>query len=340
MNYNLHHIIVGLIGLMMLVSCSQGKNKAVGVRYCGQFHVDTAVTVHEYPVENKIRASQLLRMKDRILVFGDYNMAYIYSYPELKYLGQQELPGRSRSVSDDGKLYCESQGEVEVFVLTEQDSLCHDSSFRITAKVPFSIGSVQQLHPDVFIYPDMYDFLGKKEFHIMNTKTNQRISKGEYPDDDKRFKKLQDFKVAYMHGLRVKPDKSAFVVTYSLLRRVRIYNKEGDLQHDIFLENAPGNYKEVPIKQSKRYWHFGQTFVTDNYIYILNPDKLGQAPNEPRCNILVLDWEGNLITRYRFNVWIYDFFVDEENHLIFGGCAGGEKGNSFFRTNMISNNVK
>lgn len=229
----------------MLFSCQQ-SNETLAVRYCSKFPLDTVISIQEYPVENNIRPSQLLRLKDRILVFSDYNMAYIYSYPELKLLRQQELPGRSRSISDAGELYCESQGQVEVFYLIEQDSLYLKTSFNITAKIPFSIGSVQQLRPYIYIYPDMYDFVGRREFHIMDTKTNLRVSKGEYPEDDKRFKKLRGFKVAYMHGLKVKLDKSAFVVTYALLRRVRIYDKEGNLQRDFFLEIDSGNSKVVP----------------------------------------------------------------------------------------------
>ena len=70
-----------------------------------------------------------------------------------------------------------------------------------------------------------------------------------------------------MHSLWVKPDKSAFVVVYSQLRRVRIYDKEGELCHDIFLENETGNYKVVTKNASERYWHFW-AILCDRQIYL------------------------------------------------------------------------
>ncbi|WP_291529242.1 hypothetical protein [Bacteroides sp. UBA939] len=246
---------------------------------------------------------------------------------------QQGPEGASRTIGES-ELYIEKQGKVDVYKL-ENDSLVQTSSFAIANKVPYSIGTVQELRPDVYIYPDIYDFPGMREFHIMDTNKRQCTSKGTYPEDDKRFKRREDFKGAYMHSLQVKPDKSAFVVVYSQLRRIRIYDKEGELCHDIFLENEVGNYKVVPQKPSERYWHFGQSVVTDNYIYLLNPDKLGIAAAKPRCNILVLDWDGNLVARYKLNVWVYDFFVDEVNNIIFGSCWGNLKKDVFFSLNLL-----
>lgn len=328
MNYRGLHFITICSLICLLSSCSQEKS-SVQVCYKQSFPVDTVMTVQEYAVEEDAKLPQLFKLENRLLVFGDYGMMSIYSYPELQLICSQEGPGGASRTIGKGKLYVEKQGKVDAYEL-ENDSLVQTSSFAIANKVPYSIGTVQELRPDVYIYSDMSDFPGMREFHIMNTQKRQCVSKGDYPEDDKRFKKRREFKTAYMHSLWVKPDKSAFVVVYSQLRRVRIYDKEGELCHDIFLENETGNYKVVPKNASERYWHFGQSFVTDRYIYLLNPDKLGIANAEPRCNILVLDWDGNLVAKYKLNVWVYDFFVDEANGIIFGSCWGNLKKDAFF----------
>lgn len=334
MNYRGLYLIGFCCIISILLSCNKEK-RTVPVCYKHSFPIDTVMPVQEYAVENDAKLPQLFKMKNRLLVFGDYDMMSIYSYPELQLIGTQEGPGGASKTLGEGKLYVEKQGKVDVYEL-ENDSLVQTFSFAIANKVPYSIGTVQELQPDIYIYSDMYNFPGMREFHIMNTRKRQCISKGDYPEDDKRFKRREEFKTAYMHSLWVKPDKSAFVVVYSQLRRVRIYDKEGDLCHDIFLENEAGNYKVVPQNASERYWHFGQSFVTDKYIYLLNPNKLGIASAEPRCNILVLDWNGNLIARYKLNVWVYDFFVDEASGIIFGSCWGNFKKDAFFSLNALT----
>lgn len=292
------------------------------------------MSVQEYVLEEPVKLPQFFKLGNRLLVFGDYYMVHIYSYPELYHICSQEGPSCASKTIGKGRLYFEKQGKVDVYEL-RNDSLVQTSFFAIANKVPYTIGTVQELRPNVYIYPDMYDFPGMREFHIMDTQKLQCVSKGDYPEDDKRFKRRRDFKVGYMHNLQVKPDKSAFVVVYSQLRRIRIYDKESELCHDVFLENEVGNYKVVPQNASERYWHFGKSFVTDRYIYILNPDKLGIARTEPRCNILVLDWEGNLVTKYKLNAWVYDFFVDEAKNIIFGTCWGDSKKDVFFSLNLV-----
>lgn len=324
---------MGLIALLFS-NCEKSK-QPVSVRYSRTFPIDTAIKVDSlYGIKDSYVPGRLFRIGNRLIVRGDYNMFYIYSYPQLDLLRKQEITRSYASATSDGsKIYFETKGDVDVYSLNENDSLCALSSFTI-AKAPITIGAVQRLDSNVYIYSDKYDFRGLNEFHIVDIGKKQRLSKGDYPEDATRFKKLEDFKTAYMHSLLVKPDKSAFVVVYSQLKRVRIYEKEGELLHDISLDYSPGNYAVMPEEYEKRYWHFGQFFTTDKYIYILNPDKLGMAPTKPKCNIIVMDWQGKLVARYRLNVWVHDFFVDEPNNMLFGSCWHRSAGSVFFTLNL------
>lgn len=320
---------------LLFSNCDKSKQSA-SVHYSRTFSLDTAISVdHLFDIEEgSYVPGQLFVMENRLVVRGDYNMFYIYSYPQLAFLRKQEMREYASFTSDGTNIYGERRGDVDVYSLDEKDSLYIMTSFAI-ARAPYTIGTIQRLDSNVYIYPDRYDFWGLFEFHIVDINSKQRISKGHYPEDATRFKHLEGFKSAYMHTLFVKPDKSAFVVVYSQLKRVRIYDNGGNLQHDISLDYAPGNYKFVPEEYEKRYWHFGQCSVTDHYIYILSPEKLGLAPTKPRCNILVLDWQGKLVARYRLNVWVYDFFVDESSKILFGSCWCHSKGSTFFSLDII-----
>lgn len=312
--------------MLLIAGACQQKASMVPVSYKQDFLIDTTLPVRKYEVESPMNIYQIERLGDRILAFGDYGEVGIFSYPDLAFIGKVTLPAAASITTDNDCLYRERGGMVDVYVL-KADSLYKSSSF-IIAKTPYTILTVQELKKGVFIYPDMCDFPGIREFHMMDIKNRKRTSKGNYPEDDSRFKHLKDFKLAYAHSLRVKPDKSAFVVTYGQMRRIRIYDSEGELCQDLFLEDSFGNYKVVPVEYSKRYGLLSQPVTTDKYIYVLNSSQPLSGPVAARSNILVLDWQGNLIAKYHFNLYIYNFFIDEKMNIICG--VGRDTGNDLF----------
>lgn len=329
----LHSVVLGC--MLFLNAACQKNAHIVTVDYKQDFLLDTTVAIRTYVIGGTIiQPNQIKRIGDRILVFGGYHEVGIYSYPELDFISKTTLPAAASTTLGNGCLYREKEGYVDTYVLRD-DSLYKTSSF-VIAKTPNTIGTVQELNPGVYVYPDKSDFPGMYEFHIMDINHRKCISKGNYPEDDRRFKKLRDFKLAYGHSINVKPDKSAFIVTYGALSRIRIYDGDGELQHDVFIEGSLGNYKVVPTRASEQYWHFSNTISTDKYVYILNPDELGIAPLVPRSNILVLDWQGNLIAKYRFNALVYSFFIDEQRNVICGSCWEEGKGMVFFTTNILN----
>lgn len=326
--------IAGFCCMLLLVSACQQKASMVPISYKQDFPIDTALSVRKYEVESLMNIYQIERLGDRVLAFGDYGDVGIFSYPDMKFVCKTALPTAASITTDSDCLYCESGGMVDAYVLKE-DSLHKSSSFTI-AKTPSTILTVQELKIGVYIYPDMYDYPGIREFHMMDIKNRKCTSKGNYPEDESRFKRLKDFKLAYAHSLRVKPDKSAFVVIYGQIRRIRIYNSEGELFQDLFIEESYGNYKVVPVDFSERYGLLSQVVTTDKYIYILNKDQPLSAPVAARSNILVLDWQGNLIAKYRFNLYIYSFFIDEKTNLICGVCREAENELRFFEMEILN----
>lgn len=336
MNYKvLSNIVIEACLLLLMGACQQAP-RVVPVSYKQDFPIDTAVSVKTFPHGSDLaQPNSIWRIgNDRVLVSGSYDEVGIFSYPDWNYIRKMTLPHVCYYYYDtDTCLYLESGGNVDVWVLRD-DSLYKSSSFFIN-KVPTTINAVQELSPGVYIYPDNKNYPGMYEFHIMDTNHRKCVSKGSYPEDNSRFKRLKDFKQAYWHYVRVKPDKSAFAVVYTSLSRIRIYNAEGEMQQDVFIEGPLGNYKVVPTRSAEWYCHFYGVIATDNYIYLLNEDRPSSIPVALKNNIMVLDWQGNLIARYRLDVSIRHFFVDEQRNMICGTCWKEGEGIVFFTMDIL-----
>ena len=321
--------------LLSVVSCRQQQAPIVAVEYKRDFPVDTAIILQEIPMEMPTVPALPCRLGNRLVVVGSYQTAYLYTYPDLRLVRSCQLPSfASHSVMGD-ELYLESQGKVDVYRLDHSDSLVLARSFR-TVDVPYSVGKVQPLGKDTYIFTGGFDIDGTHEYHIVNLETGKWTSGGTFPEPSSaRFKRLKDFQVAYYHSIFVKPDRSAFVVTYGGVRRIHIYGVDGDLRHALHLDYEPNNNHLVELDYDRRFGHCMGAFVTDRYIYTVNPEQKLDRP-EPHGDILVLDWEGNLKARYRLGMYIDGIVVDEERNVILGcGDKGKGKGRQFFRFDLL-----
>ena len=298
----------------------QSIKEQPSVRYCSSFPLDTAVSVEEIPFEEPERCHAMVRIGDKVIGYVGYGMVNIYHYPEMRFMYKRSLEHDLFFLEDNN--YCGvTNGVAEVFSWNG-DSLVQVSSFVLYKGLPRT--TVESLGDGNYIFADNHECRGLKEFHLVNSRTQECISNGAYPEDPKRFKRIKDFKIAYGHSLSVKPDKSRFVLYYNLNRRFRIYNRSGELLHEIFLDYPPANNKVVDIAYERQYLHFSGVYTTDKYIYLLNPDTRGLGKTKPECSVLVVDWDGNLVARYRLNAYLYSFFIDESSLKCFGvGCQKG-----------------
>lgn len=328
-------ICAAWIFLLLLAACQQPGTEEVKLKYKQGFLVDTVVSPSEITMGISVRPAFPLRLDDRLVVFGSYDMVHIYSYPQLQYLHSQQLPRYVSQEVVNGELFLEYQGKVDVYRLDKADSLYQSRSFRV-ATVPYTTGRVQSLGEDEYIFPDNYDMNGLCEFHRVFPGTGHWSSGGQYPETPERFKRLRDFKLAYAHILAVRPDKTAFVVAYCNLRRIHIYNKKGQLLHALQLDYSPGNNHLVEPKFESRLSHCSGVIATDHYIYTVNPEQSMERA-VPHGDILVLDWEGNLKARYRLDMYIDGIIVDEERKMIVGcGDKGKGRGRQFFKLKLIN----
>lgn len=333
MNYKIRlFLCIAVAYLFLLMSCRQ-QTSSVQIEYKRNFPIDTTVVLQGIPMEVPTTPAIPYRLGDRLLVFGSYQMLHIYTYPDLRFVRSFQLPRfASENVVGD-ELYLENQGKVDVYRLNHSDSLVLNRSFP-TISVPYSVGKVYPLSRGNYIFTGS-SIDGVHEFHITNPETGVCKSGGEYPEPPIRFRRLEDFKTAYTHSLCVKPDQTAFVVTYSNVRRIHIYGADCTLRHALHLDYEPNNNHLVDPGFEYRIFHCQGSVVTDRYIYIVNPEQKLNQP-KPHGDILVLDWEGNLKARYRLDMYIDGIVVDEERKMIVGcGDKGKGKGRQFFRLELL-----
>lgn len=314
-------------GLMLLVGVCfisllgcQSVSEPLAVRYCSSFPLDTTVCVTEIPFEENKASHAVVQMGDKVMSHGDYGMVSIYRYPGLHFLYKRSMEC-DLSFVENGHYCSVKNGVADVFEW-KGDSLEQTSSFVLCKWLPCA--TIESIGDGNYIYVDNYECKGLNEFHLLNSRTQQQKSKGEYPESPNRFKRLKDFKIAYAHSLRTKPDKSRFVLYYCLNRRFRIYERNGTLLHEVFLDYPPANDKVVDLSYERQYIHFSGAYTTEKHIYLLSPDTRGLSKAKPECSILVIDWEGNLVARYRLNTYLYSFFIDEDSKKCIGvGCQKG-----------------
>ena len=322
-------ILIVLLSLTV-TACDTSRKKDVRIEYKSDFLIDTCCALSSISMECNLKTTSLLRLENRLLAFGDYDRVRIYSYPDLKFIRIQQLQRNIGKTVVGNELLLESKGKVNRYRLDEQDSLIPCGAFEVLA-VPFSI-SVKSLGKERYVFADNYDLDGTSEFHIVNMKTGEWKSGGEYPESPARFKRLRNFKEAYFHTLNTKPDGTAFVVAYSNIRRVHIYDDSGKLLHAVKLDYVP-NDNLVDPNRRKTYWYIQNAVTTDKYIYLVNPEQQLPPPKN-YSEIVVLDWEGNLKIRYRLNKFVVGIVVDEDRKAIIGCCNKSGKG-SFFKLDIL-----
>lgn len=320
----------------VLLSCHSSTEKVVPVSYKSEFLLDTVGYPELMNVDDDFAGGKsVLRMQDRLLLGGAYSQYQVYSYPELYRLNKMVTFPRNIWTSVlDQKLYSYSNGRFSIHKLDDRDSLVCDSTFSVSGIVPTDFQRIARLNDHTYIFSD---FGGENvSFYLLDLKKRTFTPKGQNLEDRSRFKDEEKYQSAYIHKVIVKPDQSAFAEIYSFCPRVRIYKSSCELIYDIFLDNPPGNNKVVPVEYKDRYVFLGDAMTTDRFIYIVNPaQKLSELL--PKCNLLVLDWNGNLIARYRLDFFIYSSFIEGEDRSLFGTCWKEPEGFRFFRLKFNHN---
>lgn len=168
------------------------------------------------------------------------------------------------------------------------------------------------------------DFEQEKEFMFLDSEGGFKVW-GEYPESAERLKSILNRNQAYSKILVAKPDGTKFAAFYQSVRRYRIFDTRGNLEHDIVLDIFPGEL--LPDEKSEnRYIHTIAAHATDEYLYTLNLDmtveEISQRKSFP--SIQVFSWEGKPVAQFLLDHFISAFTVDYAQNKIYGVFAEDE----------------
>lgn len=133
---------------------------------------------------------------------------------------------------------------------------------------------------------------------------------------------LQKRRVLFNNIVRVKPDRSRFVLAMDLFKRIDVF--DSDLNH-LYIVDYKLPYQDISNTERRMNDNTIRYYVdldlTDNFIYALNwemtfRDYLDQ--NDISTTLEVYNWDGGLVIRYNFGERIVAVAIDEKNNQIIG----------------------
>lgn len=311
---------IGLIALF----CSCGKRPAeVPLVYYHSFPKDTIVTLREIPREPSFIPLDILRGGRRVLVYSHYREGegpayFVYKYPEMTLLTGFGDKSEFRSLwrLDENRFGQVRGDSVFTYRFVEGDSLKQESaSFFGGGKARYL--SVAPLSNHLYAYSNSYERPGMGEYFIRDIKRNSVASVGRFLGDAAGFKSVYELKSAYASSVEVSPDRKHTLVYYYRVRRFRIYTAEGVLLHDVFLDCS--SCAKV-VDANRRRWRYciQGAYVTDKYIYLMANGENSDGNDMAPCELLVTEWNGKPVARYRLNQHISSFFIDEATGRFYG----------------------
>lgn len=244
----------------------------------------------------------------------------VFAYPEMRFLNytgnQSEFV--TPLVEYDKAFSLVNGDSLYIYELTNDNQLEKKSVHFLCNWNYRRVLGLKRMNNILYVYSGSSDDAGLNEFFVLNAETHTLSSKGRYPESStSRFKSISDFKFAYAHGVWPKPDGDRILVSYIRTRRFRIYDMDFRLLHDVCLDYASNKY--VVDAEPNRWTTFIEDcFVTDKYIYLL-------CPEGEKSSLVIVDWEGRPIARYRLDEKIFFFFIDSGRNLFCGINSNHER---------------
>ena len=321
---------LGGIGItcVLFVSCKPAEVD-VPVTYCSSFLLkDTTVMLSEVEMDPiQVNARCMVWDGDkRVLVRTSTSDSIyaVFAYPEMRFLSYTGSLSEYKQIlakCNEG-FYLVKDDSLRVYHLTDKDLLQKATTHFLYDSNKIRLSNIKKLNDKIYIayaYTDpSYNDTNLNEFYMLDAESNVLYPKGYYPErTGVRFKTIFDFKFAYAHGVWPKPDGSRILVNYVRTRRFRIYDSGARLLHDVCLDYAPNKYV-VDAAPNRWTTFIRDCFVTDKYIYLL-------CPEGEKSSLVIVDWEGRPIARYRLDEKIFFFFIDSGRNLFCGINSNHER---------------
>lgn len=301
--------------------------------------LDYVERIEALPIDNTLQGN-IISFNGKIEIFNPQNIVnidndylmimdqredgifHVFELPQVGYLyswgrrgeGPDEFPSLSfLSLNVKGNqiiLYAPGTHTLLLYTVTDT-ALVFDEKQRIFFNYQHQpLNRLQRLSDSLYVAIPHWTENTDKEFIALKPNEGKLLfAFGEYPDLSlNRQERMQE----YAKITTVKPDGSKFIAFYGGYNMFKIFNNNGSL-----IKQVKINDKSLPTTTSNNKFIFRiRAHASDNYIYTLSlnttEEDISQDPESFRPLLEVWDWDGNQISRFRFDRLVTDFTVSEK----------------------------
>lgn len=184
-------------------------------------------------------------------------------------------------------------------------------------QVKSPINRLQKLSDSIYIADNSIE--EESEHMLINIFKNEIIDKfGIYPKN--KISNPVDRYQIYSKSVTSNPNGDKFAAFYLFFPKIKIYLKNRQ-QNEVVIK-FEGIKKYSSDNEDQKVLHFVLPFSTAKYIYVFRINKTDAEVNQDISNyrpeLLILDWNGDLLKRYKLNAPITRFTVSEKYKKLYG----------------------
>jgi hypothetical protein len=320
--------------LLVISGCEQSdsfKEKA-------SHEIDEIINGSEVSISSFLyKPRNILLTKDYLIIYDDVeqNMLKVFSYPEIDFLFEWGIKGRGPEeirtiikianglVPVTNEFYLLDFFTVKKLEIKESNRIVTNKRFELN-KDRGLINGFCVLNDSLFM-GDAFDGVNADYEHIFLYPDEKKGKKfGQYPKEDLSFDQPINKAIYYNKTAVANPIQKKIVSFYYNLHKVKLYNYDGELLKEIDVESGSKTNSE------ERAIVFAAPSITKNHIYVLyineNREDFIKDPGSFTPEILVFDWDGEIVDRYLLDKSISSFAVSEKHGKIYGiDFEGGNK---------------
>ena len=267
---------------------------------------------------------------DKLVVLDQIKdgMFKVFKLPELTYLYSWGRTGRGPDefISVDPNYFRSYSNHLELMDLGVLKKFeLYETHFKVLKsinlpKLQNPLNSIQKLNDSIYVVDD--EFEAENEHLLININKNEIVKEfGEYPKDNLHTKSNLERYQIYLKYVVSNPKENKFAVFYESFPKVKFYNSKGELLKSVSIEEDT-NFKYSVENKNQNVIYFSFPYATENYIYAVRvnktEDQVAQNFDAYKPEIIVWNWNGDIITRYILDKPITRFAVSENHNELYG----------------------
>lgn len=264
---------------------------------------------------------------DKLVMFsgGKDTIFDVFGLPDCRYLYSDGIKGRGNKEFFDVDrrfFYPTQQGFKVLFSsIRELKEVVADSHKLYLSSANHRLKSTEPINN--FILLDDSTFccmegpMSESVYYISDLYAHKKKVFGQYPDWCRDEMSGLEKMFTYIHTSIAKPDGKKFAVFYQYFKRLRIYNRNGNLENDIEVRTKPYTANpEKPIPERMVYYNT-YPYATDDFIFVFCNNNTKRAQQQKNTELQIWKWDGTPVASYYLDRKLSIFTVSPVNKKLY-----------------------